>query len=500
MNNVIILVFVFGLILVSVLIGFWGKKMATTSQAFLGATKMFGPVMVALSSLSAMASGNAMVGVPGAIYGGNGVMNYWILCSCIFAMAYFMIGKRVRALAEIGQVATLGDLCDLRFNSPAIKACFSIVLFLGCVAYLAVQIVAGSSLFTFLLGWDVLPAALLVFGLVTVYTALSGEVGGILTQAFQGVIMLIGGVIIISYFLVSIGGFGNVFEAVASVQKVSKDGFEKIFSPDLVGANGLSNSSAILAAFFIPILGTMGQPQTISRMYALKDPRDLPRMGLYVGIMHLPVALLSISLAFSALYLVASGKIAPLAANDSATWTVGAYIGVAGQICIYTTVVAAIISSATVYLQASANYISKDLPSAFGKKFDDKTQITVTRATIGIVGVVVVILTVFWKQGIGMLTTFGWGTLMSATFPVLITGVLWKRANRAGVLAGIVTALLGNLVCFVLLRAGFVFPGGLPWYVIVIALAMAVSIFGSLFTGKPDRNELSPKVEAVFDL
>ncbi len=49
-------------------------------------------------------------------------------------------------MAEVAPVATLGDVSDLRFNNHrGIKALVSIVLLLGCVAYLASQIKAGAS-------------------------------------------------------------------------------------------------------------------------------------------------------------------------------------------------------------------------------------------------------------------------------------------------------------------------------------------------------------------
>lgn len=499
-NNLIIFGFVFGLIIVSLLIGFIGLRKTNTTQAFLGGTKMFGPFMVALSSLAAMASGNAVVGVPAAIYAGNNIMSYWMLSSCIFAMAYFIIGKRVRAMAEVGTISTLGDICDLRFNSRGIKAISSITLFLGCVAYLSAQIVAGSSLFTYLLGWDIMPAALLIFGIVTLYVIISGEVGGIMTQAFQGFIIFLAGFIIIGGFFFIVGGFENVLNVCATAGTVVNNGVEKVFTPDLVGAYGTVGSSAILAAFFIPILGTMGQPQVITRMYALKSPHDLPKMGIYAGLMHLVISLMSICIAFSALYLVGGGKIAALASIDSAAWAVGEYFGLFAQIVIYSAVMAAIISSSSMYLLSSANFISKDLLSSLGFKFNDKKQLMVTRIAVGIIGIAAILFAVSSKEGTAMLTTFGWGTLMSATFPVFITGLLWKKANKKGVYAGVITALAGNILCFILLRIGFKFPGGFPWYVLVITVAIVVTILISLVTYDEKKDKLSPKMQAAMNL
>ena len=104
-------------------------------------------------------------------------MTFWMLASAAFTMADILLGKKVRAMAEIGEVASLGDISDLRFNNNRlIKALLSVVIFLGCIAYLSAQIKAGSELFAHLLGWEPIVAAIVIFGILTVYTAISGWV------------------------------------------------------------------------------------------------------------------------------------------------------------------------------------------------------------------------------------------------------------------------------------------------------------------------------------
>ena len=103
-------------------------------------------------------------------------MALWMLSSAAFAMAYMIIGKKIRAMAEVGSVASLGDISDLRFNKhKGIKALLSIIIFIGAIAYLASQISAVSALFGHLLGWDPMLAGFVIFGILTAYTALSGE-------------------------------------------------------------------------------------------------------------------------------------------------------------------------------------------------------------------------------------------------------------------------------------------------------------------------------------
>ncbi len=129
------------------ILGFHPSFAPTIFLYWIGGTAMFGPVAVGLSSMAGIASAFALVGVPGIIYTSGNAMTFWMLSGAAFAMSYIILGKKVRAMAEIAPISSLGDICDVRFNNNHfIKAIMSIIICLGCVGYLAAQISAGSSL------------------------------------------------------------------------------------------------------------------------------------------------------------------------------------------------------------------------------------------------------------------------------------------------------------------------------------------------------------------
>lgn len=240
-TKTLILVVSILMIAISFGIGIWSKRKAKSNQAYFGATSMFGPVAVGLSSMAGIASAFAIVGVPGIIYATGNPMTFWMLSGAAFAMSYIILGKKMRAMAEIAPISSLGDICDVRFNNNRlIKALMSLVICLGCIGYLAAQISAGSALFYNLFGIDPLIAGFIIFGLLTVYTALAGEVGGLLSQAFQGFIMCLAGIVIIIAFFKVTGGFGNVTRAIGSVNEITgaTNGVTKTLGPDFMNAWG----------------------------------------------------------------------------------------------------------------------------------------------------------------------------------------------------------------------------------------------------------------------
>jgi Na+/proline symporter len=495
-NTVSIIVFFSSaMIVVSFIIGIWAQKQATTAQAYFGGTAMFGPVAVGLSSMAGIASAFALVGVPGIIYATGNPMTFWMLSGAAFAMSYIILGKKVRAMAEIAPISSLGDLCDVRFNhNRGIKILMSVVICLGCVGYLAAQIAAGSALIAHLLGWPPIVAGLVVFGLLTVYTAISGEVGGLLTQAFQGLVMVVAGIFMIYAFYQVTGGFGNVMQAVGSVTEiVGTNGVTKKLGPDLLNAWGTFPGKISLTWMLIPILGCLGQPQVLVRMYAIKDPRDLPKAGLVIAITHTIVGFLAVVVAYGALYLVATGKIQPLAKADEAIYAFSDYVGIVAQLLVYAAVLAAAMSSASLFLTSSSTLISKDLADALGFHIPKEKQISVSRAFMFVLGGASIVISIYSTQMVALLGTFGWGTLVSATFPVFVIGFLWERANEAGVLCGIGTSFVLNFVSL----TAFQWPGGLPAYFNICAISVAVTVLVSLLTPK---QELSPALKEVINL
>lgn len=494
LTRILIILFSFGMVVISFGIGWWAKKKATTTQAYFGSTGMFGPFAVGLSSTAAVASAFALVGVPGILYSTGNAMSFWMLSSAAFAMAYLILGKKVRGMAEIGQVASLGDLADLRFNNNRIiKGVMSLTLLLGCIAYLSAQIKAGSELFGHLLGWDPLLAGFVIFGIVTLYMAISGEVGGLLTQAFQGLVMVVGGIIIVIAFFRITGGFGEVLKVTAEAGTVTAGGVTKEFSPGILDAWGILPKTTAMAYMLIPILGTIGQPQVLSRMYALKDPKDMPMLGIYSALAHAVVGFLTLAIFGGALYLVGTGKVEPFASSDRAIYVFADYSGLITQLFVYAAVLAAAMSSASLFLSVSSNIIVRDIPAALGIKMTDDKQIKYARIATLLIGTASILFSITQGEAVAILGTFGWGTLMSATFPVFILGLLWKRANEKGVVAGSVVALVLNIISFM----GFKWPSTFPWYFNVITIAIVVTVVVSLAT---KEEKLDRKVEAVIDL
>jgi Na+/proline symporter len=488
-------------LLISFGIGLWARKKVTSPEAFFGGAKIFGPLTVGLATMAAVGSAFAVVGVPGLVYSTGNAILLFMFAAPAFVFGYLVIGKKVRAMAEIGTVASLGDLSDLRFNHHrGIKLMLSIMLFLGCAMYLSAQVEACAKLFENLFDWNPLVISVVIFTILIAYTVISGEIGGILTQAFQGLVIVVAGLIFTVSFLAVTGGFGPVLEAISGPR-----GEAAGLDPASMTAWGSLPGAYSFAWVLLPTLGIMCQPQVLTRIMMLRDPRELPRLSLYAVITNMITGMMVMAIGYCAIYLVATGVVT-IDHPDKAVFKVADYLGIVAQLFVYPAVLAAALSTSSLFLSLAGNIMSRDLPNSLGIKIRPTRQITVSRIAMSVMGILAIAFAAASGDMVAILGTYGFGTLATATFPVFIIGLLWKGASSQGVMLGMVTALISTLggVGIELLKrfglAEFTWPGGVPWYVFVMAASVVVTIAASLFSRGAAGGDLDRRVELAMDL
>ena len=499
--KLLILAASFAVLAISFAIGIWAKKKVTSPEAFFGGAKIFGPVTVGLATMAAVGSAFAVVGVPGLVYSSGNAILLFMFAAPAFVFGYLVIGKKVRALAEIGTVASLGDLADLRFNRHrGIKLMLSVMLFLGCAMYLSAQVEACAKLFENLFDWNPVVISVVIFTILIGYTVLSGEIGGILTQAFQGFVIVVAGLIFTVSFFVVTGGFGPVLEAISGPQ-----GDAAGLDPTAMTAWGSLPGALSFAWVALPTLGIMCQPQVLTRIMMLRNPRELPKLSIYAVTTNMVTGLMVMSIGYCAIYLVASGTVI-IDHPDKAVIKVADYLGIAPQLFVYPAVLAAALSPSSLFLSLAGNIVSRDLPDSLGMTLKPARQMRVSRIAMSVMGIAAIGFASVSGDMVAILGTYGFGTLTAATFPIFIIGLLWKGASSQGVMLGMVTALvmtIGGVGIEILKRfdlSQFSWPGGVPWYIFVMAAAVIVTIIASLFTRGATGEQLDSRVRLAMDL
>ncbi|MFC1607326.1 sodium:proline symporter [Candidatus Latescibacterota bacterium] len=476
-------------ILISIVIGLYASRKAKTAEQYFGGTKSFGPITIALASAAAIMSAFGFIGGPGLVYK-FGYSSIWITtaCGCAFSYAYWIMGKRMRGMAEITDVATLPDIAYVRFNSELVRGLLAIGLLIASIAYLSSQVKGGAKLINQMLGVSENFGVIILFGTILIYMTTSGMAGSILTAAFQGFVMLVGVFgVLIGYFILT-GG-----KAMPVIQN----------NPDFGASfvDGIGNAPVHMVLTYVSVffIGLMGQPQMLNRMYSLKEPRDLKQAGIISGLIYALASLVWILVGYGALYIVASGDHAHLVDADKAAFLFLSKLHIIIQALVMASLLAAIMSTASFFISLATGSIIRDLFEVFGHKIPHERQIRWGRVLTLLVTGLAVAFGYLGGEMVAILGTLGWGFFASVTLPTFTLGLLWKRTSKEAIISGLVVAIVLNLVLVVLQRTHiFILP--YPYYLLSVAAAMFVTVFVSFFTSTAGGKNLPEDIKPLFKL
>ncbi len=163
---------------------------------------------------------------------------------------------------------------------------------------------------------------------------------------------------------------------------------------------------------------------------------------------------------------------------------------------------AAALSTASGLLLVIASAISHDLYyRCINRQASEKTQLRIGRIMIGIAVCVAGYFGINPPGFVAQVVALAFGLGASSFFPVIVLGIFWKRANRAGAIAGMISGISFTMLYIVQTK----FMGVSPWLlgispegvgVIGMAINFLVCIAASLVT-EPTPASIQEMVESV---
>ena len=103
-------------------------------------------------------------------------------------------------------------------------------------------------------------------------------------------------------------------------------------------------------------------------------------------------------------------------------------------------ILAATISSSDSYLLISASAFAKNIyQGIFKKNATDKQVMTMSRITLLAISIVAIIIALDEDSVIFQIVSFAWAGFGATFGPIMIFSLFWKRVNRAGAIAGMVS-------------------------------------------------------------
>ena len=430
----IILLLVFFAIMIAV--GIYTRKKATNVNDFVLGGRSVGPWVTAFAFGTSYFSSVVFVGYAGQFGWKYGLASTWIgLGNALIGslLAWVVLGRRTRVMSQKLESATMPDFFGKRFDSKALKLAASAIVFVFLIPYTASIYNGLSRLFA--MAFDIPYAACIITMAVLtgVYVILGGYMATAINDFIQGIIMLIGIVLVIVAVL---NGHGGFYEAVRQLSMLESDvpvtlgqqgAFTSFFGPDVVNLFGV----VILTS-----LGTWGLPQMVHKFYAIKDERSVKTGAIVSTVFAIIISGGCYFLGgFARLYTEADiykpdgsvmyDAIVPQMLSTLPDILIGIVIVLVLSASMSTLSFLVLTSSSTLTLDFIKGTLVKDMK--------EKNQLIVMRVLIAFFIILSVVIALKPPTFIAQLMGISWGALAGAFLAPFMYGLYSKKITKASV-------------------------------------------------------------------
>src|SRR5215469_7950237 len=222
---------------VTVFVGLWFRKRASSVNDFVLGGRNVGPWLSAFAYGTSYFSAVVFVGYAGQFGWRFGTAAVWIGLGNAFIgslLAWTILGRRTRVMTHHLKSATMPEFFGSRYLSPALKIAGSIIIFIFLIPYTASLYNGLSRLFAMAFGLP-FEYCILAMGILTaIYVVVGGYFATAVNDFIQGLIMIIGIVAIIAAVLKDNGGFTAAIDSLARINDpaVSPGAYTSFFGPD----------------------------------------------------------------------------------------------------------------------------------------------------------------------------------------------------------------------------------------------------------------------------
>jgi len=405
-------------------------------------------------------------------------------------LAWKVLAKRTRIVTNRFQLSTMPEFFNARYQDSKMRTLAAVIIFVFMTPYAASAFSGLSYLFESVFGIDYTWAIFIMAGVAGAYLTLGGYVAALLADFIQGMIMLVGLVLMLGCVFQnpSIGGLG------AGMQSM----IEQATQIPITDFSQPNNLLSLISLVLLTSVGTWALPQMVHRFYAIKSD-DAVKKGTIVSTGFAVIISVGAYLtgAIAKLFFTVNPSQLPMEGGavvldriipDFLTATLpGLLLGV-----VIVLVLSASVTTLSSITLVSSSSMTLDLIKPHKKNMSPKGELITTRL-LCVLFLVIAVVIALTKSPIQMLMSFSWGTVSGSFIGPYILGLYWKGTTRAGARAGMCTGLIVSLGLAV--ASGFN-AGNSPLYgVLAMIGSLLMTWFVSLFTKKFDQKH----VDAMLD-
>lgn len=429
-------------ILVIIGISIYARKKSASLDGFILGNRSVGGWLSAFGYGTTYFSAVVFIGYAGTFGMSLGLAGIWIgIANAFFGcfLAWTILANKTRVVTQNLNAKTMPDFFEKRYSSPGLRVFSSIIIFIFLIPYSTSVYQGIGYIFEAVFSIKFEYCVIIMAVLTAVYIVFGGYLGNTFSNFFQGIVMIVGIIVIIALMLSS-----DKVNGIEGLKKLTESGYG-IFPSSVSPTGYFLDKPVVVLIFniFLTSFGVWALPQSVQKFYAIKDKKSVMRGTVIASIFAVIVGVGAyFNGAFSRLFFPIEpaegmGNIVPnmFLQNEYMGY------GILGLICVL--VLAASMSTLSSVALTSASSLGVDAYKGYIKKSaSDKSIKLVVSVSSAIFVLISAVLAIFRVDAIVTLMSLSWGTLAGCFLGPYIYGLYSKRANKVGGYISMITTLV----------------------------------------------------------
>lgn len=443
-----IVVYLAGMVAIGIL---YSKKNKSTDDFYLGGRKL-GPLVTAMSAEASDMSSYLLMGLPGlAVVYGIAEASWTAVGLAIGTyINWLLVAKRIRLYSQKINAVTIPEFFAKRFhdNAKVLSLIAALIIIIFFVPYTASGFSACGKLFSSLFGIDYQIAMIISAVVIVLYTTLGGFSAASTTDLIQSIVMTLALFVVVGFGVSQAGGFHAVIENASQLPAY----FSLTSTGDGAGGTKPYGGLTIVSTLAWG-LGYFGMPHILLRFMAIEDSKKLKTSRRIASVWAAVSMAVAIFIGTVGVGLIGAGALDGGFDGERIIIEISKLLSTHGIVpalvagVILSGILAATMSTADSQLLAASSSASQDIFTSFFKvKLTQKKAMLIARASVILISVVGVIIALDENSSIFRVVSFAWAGFGAAFGPLVLLSLFWKRTNKAGAVAGMVT---GGVMVFI---------------------------------------------------
>ena len=439
--------------LVQLAIGVWASRRIASEDDYLVAGRRLGYPLMTFSIFATWFGAETIVGSAGTAYEegvslGSAEPFGYGLCLILMGLIFAVPLHRRK-------LTTLADLYRQRF-SPGVERLAAVLLIPGSLLWAAAQVRAfGSVLTTTTSAIELETAIAIAAGVTLVYTAFGGLLSDAITDFVQGILLIVGLLVVAGGVVSQLGGVGAAADTIAASGRLH------------LTSVGEGSALDAVEAWAIPVFGSLITTEIVGRVIAARSPTVARRSAFAAGSLYIVIGIIPVLLGLVGPGLIPDmedpEQVIPMLAVQSLS-TVGYALFAGGLI-------SAILSTVDSTLLVSAGLVSHNLVVPVLKVVDERRKVRIARSGVIVLGVVAYFLA---RRAEGVFELVEQASAFGSA-GVIVTVTFGLFTALGGATTATATLVVGTLAYLVATYTGFGYP-----FVLSLVLALGTYLAGSV--------------------